>query len=110
MSRIIAQKKYYKLAFSVDIETAEDVTWIREQMEKLEAEPLIMRCFQNVRVYDAFSNNPKISQTDWTSDVNAFAIYYREEHNITIEKFLFKVKLKFPNFKHEFTQTVKEYN
>lgn len=110
MSVIPAQKKYYKLAFSVDVETVEDIDWVREQMEKLEKEPLIMRCFQNVRVYDGFSNNPKVQQTDWSSESNKFAIYFREENNPVIDRFLFKVRLKFPNFKHEFTQTVKEYN
>lgn len=108
MSRIIAQKKYYKLSFSVDIETMEDVDWVREQMEALEKEPLIMRCYQNVRVHN-HTNNPKIQKTDWSSDHNTFAIYYREENDIVIDKFLFKVKLKFPNYKHEFTQTVKEF-
>lgn len=109
MSRIIAQKKYYKLSFSVDVETAEDVTWVREQMEKLEKEPLVMRCFQNVSIHN-FTNNPKVRVNDWSNDCNAFAIYYREENNSVIDKFLFKVRLKFPNFKHEFTQTVKDYS
>jgi hypothetical protein len=98
MSRIIAQKKYYKLSFSVDVETMEDVNWVREQMETLEKEPLIMRCYQNVRVHDGFTNNPKVVVNDWSSTCNTFAIYYREENNTVIDKFLFKVKLKFPNF------------
>ena len=108
MSIVPAQKKYYKLSFSVDIETIEDVDWVREHMETLEKEPVVMRCFQNIRVHN-FTNNPKIQHTDWSSDHNSFAIYYREENDRAIEKFLFKVKLKFPNFKHEFTQSVKEY-
>jgi hypothetical protein len=109
MTSRIEQKKYFKLSFSVDVETADDVTWVREQMEKLEKEPLIMRCFQNVRIHN-FTNNPKVKINDWSSDCNAFAIYFREENNPVIDRFLFKVRLKFPNFKHEFTHTVKEYN
>ncbi len=110
MSKYVEHKKYYKLNFSVDIETAEDVTWVREAMEGLEQEPLIMRCFQNVNVTHNNNNNPKVSLNNWSSDCNAFSIYYREENNKSIHKFLFKVKLRFPNFKHECLQTMKEYS
>jgi len=110
MSIVAAQKKYFKISFSVDIETTEDVLWIKEQLEALEDDPLIMRCFQNIHVHNGWTNNPTIQSNDWTTDTNKFAIYYREENNPTIDKFLFKIKLKFPGFKHEFTQTVKEYN
>lgn len=105
----IEQKKYYKLSFSVDVETAEDVTWIRERMNGLEKEPSIMRCFQNVSIEWGSSTRQIVRQNDWSSDNNAFAIYYKDEENPTIDRFLFKIKLKFPNFKYAVTQTVKEY-
>ncbi len=108
MSKYVEHKKYYKLNFSVDVETAEDVTWIREAMETLEQEPLIMRCYQNVNV--THGNNPIISANNWSNDINAFSIYYREENNNSIDKFLFKIRLRFPNFKHEHLQTMKEYS
>lgn len=109
MSKYVEHKKYYKLRFSVDIETPDDATWIREGMGILENDPLVMRCFQNVHVNPPFSVNKVIHGTE-SLDSPSFVIYYREEHNKTIERFLFKVKLRFSNFTMEMSQTLKEYN
>ena len=109
MSKYVEHKKYYKLKFSIDIETPDEVTWIRERMETLENEPSIMRCFQNVRVSPPFSANVGLDILDGLDGNPSFAIYYRDENNKTIERFLFKIKLRFPNFTMETSQTMKEY-
>jgi len=112
MTNRIEQKVYYKLSFNVDLQSVDDITWVREQMQVLEKEPDIMRCFQNMTVdYGSLGNNPNIRNKNWSieDDAKGFSIYYRKEDNSTIDRFLFKVKLKFPNFRHEITQTVKEY-
>lgn len=69
----IEQKKYFKLSFSVGVETPEDVDWVREQMQGLEKEPLIMKCFQNVTV-----SRTQIRHNDWANENNAFSIYLRK--------------------------------
>lgn len=110
MLKYVEHKKYYKLKFSVDIETPDDATWMRERMQTLEEEPLIMRCFQNIHVDPPFSHNKGIHSTDSLDSKPSFAIYYREENNKTIERFLFKIRLRFPNFTMETSQTLKEYS
>lgn len=73
-------------------------------MEKLEKQPMVMKCFQN-------TNQTPFRGQLWKPNEAAqdFSIYYREENIESINKFLFKVQLKFPNFIVNSTQTLQEY-
>lgn len=98
------QKVYHKLMFSMGPITEEESTWVREAMEKLEAEEGIMKCFQNVNGHILGAVGRLID--DVAPD---FSIYYRGDDIDCINRFLFKIQLKFPNFKVETTQTLQEY-
>lgn len=99
------QKVFYKLMFSMGQITEEESIFVRKAMEKLETEDEIMRCFQNVHgnVLDA-------PESLWPNPLSPdFSIYYRGIDVDCVNRFLFKIQLKFPNFKVETIQTLQEY-
>lgn len=85
--------------------TEDEAQYVREAMNKLEEETPIMRCFQNVY------NNPLggVVGSLFTTDTTNYSIYYRGEDVECIDRFLFKIQLKFPNFKVETKHTLQEY-
>ena len=99
------RKFYFKLMFSMGQITVTEAQYVREAMNKLEQEDPVMRCFQNVH------NNVLGSNTGSLFGESApdFSIYYRGEHVECIDRFLFKIRLKFPDFKVETVHTLQEY-
>ena len=98
------QKIYYKLTFSMGTITEDESTYVREAMEKLEQEAPIMKCFQNVHGNVLGSSGRIIN--DIFPD---FVIYYRGEDVDCINRFLFKMQLKFSDFVVHTTHTLQEY-
>ncbi len=65
-----------------------------------------MKCFQNTSVSVFDDKGPWNKLNDSTPD---FTVYYREESIDALDRFLFKVRLRFPNFVAETTHTLQEY-
>lgn len=75
-------------------------------MNKLERKSGISKCFQNV---------PKVSAQGPSYGINFsgcpdFSIYYAEEDLEYLNKFLFKMQLKFANVVIHTTQTLQEFS
>lgn len=86
--------------------TSEDGDWIREAMESLEKHAAIMKCFQNTSVANFGDQGGWRKVDDSSPD---YTIYYREESVDALDRFLFKVRLRFPNFVAHTTQTLQEH-
>lgn len=99
------RKFYFKLMFSMGQITEDEALYVRKAMDKLEKEDAVMQCFQNV--HNNVSDDNFGSLTD--SDAPDYSIYYRGEHVECIDRFLFKIQLKFPNFKIETKHTLQEH-
>ena len=99
------QKVYFKMTFSMGEITEDEALYVRKAMEKLEKEELVMRCFQNVH------NNVlgNIKDLSFSHNDPNYSIYYRSENLKCIDRFLFKIRLKFPDFKVETVHTLQEY-
>jgi len=106
MKKRIERKVYFKLQFSLGKVTSEDVDWVREAMEALETCPAIMKCFQNTSV-SVFDGNGSWNRLDNTNP--DFTVYYREESVDALDRFLFKLRLRFPNFVAHTSQTLQEH-
>jgi len=106
MKKRIEQKFYYKLQFSMGSITSEDGDWIREAMEALETNPAIMKCYQNTSVAVFDNQGPWDKLNSPNPD---YTVYYRKESVDALDRFLFKMKLRFPNCVVHTTQTLQEY-
>lgn len=92
------------MKFSMGSITEEESAYVRTAMEALEREAPIMKCFQNVH------GNVLGAMGRLIDDVAPdFVIYYRGDDVDCINRFLFKIQLKFPNFKTETVQTLQEH-
>lgn len=87
-------EKFYRMTFSIGDVTEKEIQHVREYMQKLEKHDGIMRCFQNVdRATIKSKQQWGVSNRD-----TDFTIYYREDSEAKLDKLLFKLKLKFPEF------------
>lgn len=84
--------------------TETEAQYVREAMNKLEQEDSVMCCFQNVHNKLLGSKGSLFGD-----EVPDFSIYYRGEQVKCIDRFLFKIQLKFPNFKIETKHTMQEH-
>jgi hypothetical protein len=92
------QRVFYKLQFSMGQLTLDEGDWVRKAMIKLEKQTAVMKCFQNWERTSLLNHAPD------------FSVYYREENVESINKFIFKMQLKFPNFVLHTTQTLQEFS
>ena len=106
MKKRIERPVYYRIKFSVGEITSEDGDWIREAMESLEKHAAIMKCFQNTSV----ANFGEVGEWEkFNSPAPDYTIYYREASVDALDRFLFKVRLRFPNYVAHTSQTLQEH-
>jgi hypothetical protein len=108
MKKRIERKVYYKLQFSLGKVTVEDVDWVRDAMDALEISPSIMKCFQNTSV-SVFEKNKGWHEAALDKNNPDFTVYYKEESVDALDRFLFKLRLRFPNFVAHTTHTLQEH-
>ena len=98
--------KYYRMTFSVGEINEEQIKDIRTTMQKLEKIDGVMRCFQNIDRATTKSDEQKRWAHTSGSD---FTIYYEENSEEAMNKLLFKLKLKFNEFKICKEETLQSY-
>lgn len=99
--------KYYRMTFSVGEVNEEQIKDIRKAMQKLEKIDGVMRCFQNIdRATNRSDAQRKYEQRTYGSD---FTVYYEEDSEEAMNKLLFKLKLKFPEFTICKEETLQSY-
>ncbi len=100
-------EKFYRMTFSVGDVTEKEIKDIREIMQKLEKVDGVMRCFQNIdRATNRSLEQKKLEVRMEGSD---FTIYYRENCEAALNKLLFKLKLKYPDFSLCKEETLQSY-
>jgi len=102
MTAYIERLPSYKLTFSAGHLTVEEIEFIRTAMNKLERKSGISKCFQNINVREAGGT--------FTVNCPEFSVYYATEGLDCLNKFLFKMQLKFANFVIHTTQTLQEFS
>jgi len=100
-------EKFYRMTFSVGEVTEKEIADIRKIMQKLEKIDGVMRCFQNIDR----ATNRSLDQQLWQAEMEGsdFTIYYRENCEAALNKLLFKLKLKYPDFSLCKEETLQSY-
>jgi len=100
------KEKYYRMTFGIGKVTEKEIKDVREFMQKLEKHDGIMRCFQNI---DRATNRSEQQRFEARTAGTDFTIYYREDSEGKLNKLLFKLKLKFPDFTLVKEETLQSY-